>query len=81
MAKKAKKSKKSSEEIYRRGGYFPLDKQSTSELTSAIERLTGKTLDQLVKEAPKKELRFIGGSTFYGTKEDFDKWSKTGVRF
>ena len=57
-------------------------KMNAGELTSAIEKLAGKTLDQLVREAPsKKELRFIGGSTFYGTKEDFDKWSKTGVRF
>jgi hypothetical protein len=69
MDKKAKKA------IKARGNTSPAG------LVKVMEELTGKTLDQLVKEAPKKELRFIGGSTFYGTKEDFDKWSKTGVRF
>jgi hypothetical protein len=56
---------------------------TADQLVKIMEEMTGKTLEQLVDEAgkDKRPRRFIGGSTFYGSQEDFDKYSELGIRF
>jgi hypothetical protein len=50
-----------------------------------IESLTEEQLAEEIRRAEEKygdrELRFIGGTTFFGTEEDFRKYTDMGIKF